>query len=51
MKIFVPKEVKAGERRVALVPDVISKLTRAGFSVVIESGAGNNSSASDSEFE
>ncbi len=51
MKIFVPKEVKAGERRVALVPDVISKLTRAGFSVEIESGAGDNSSASDSEFE
>ena len=51
MKIFVPKESKAGERRVALVPDVISKLTRAGFSVVIESGAGVHSSASDAEFE
>ncbi len=51
MKIFVPKESKAGERRVALVPDVISKLTRAGFSVAIESGAGLYSSASDTDFE
>ena len=51
MKIFVPKESKAGERRVALVPDVISKLTRAGFSVAIESGAGLYSSASDADFE
>ncbi|NDG09882.1 MAG: NAD(P)(+) transhydrogenase (Re/Si-specific) subunit alpha, partial [Actinobacteria bacterium] len=40
MKIFVPKESRAGEIRVALVPDVISKLTRAGFEVAIESGAG-----------
>ena len=50
MKVFVPKESRAGEARVALVPDVISKLTRAGFSVEIESGAGLASGASDQEF-
>ena len=50
MKIYVPKETKAGERRVALVPDVISKLTRAGFTVTIESGAGVHASASDNDF-
>ncbi len=51
MQIHVPKESKAGERRVALVPDVISKLTRAGFNITIESGAGSESGAPDSEFE
>lgn len=50
MKIFVPKESRAGEMRVALVPDVISKLTRAGFEVAIESGAGLGSGAGDKEF-
>lgn len=50
MKIFVPKEGKPGEKRVALVPDVISKLTRAGFEVEIESGAGSSAGAGDSEF-
>ena len=50
MKIFVPKESRAGEIRVALVPDVISKLTRAGFEVAIESGAGVGAGAGDKDF-
>ena len=50
MKIFVPREIAAGEKRVALVPDVLSKLTRAGFEVEIESGAGVNAGAGDKEF-
>lgn len=50
MKIFVPKESRAGEMRVALVPDVISKLTRAGFEVAIESGAGLGAGAGDKDF-
>jgi NAD(P) transhydrogenase subunit alpha len=50
MRIYVPAEVRAGENRVALVPDVISKLTRAGLQVSIESGAGVKSGASDAEF-
>ena len=40
MRIAVPKETKQGEKRVALVPDIISKLTKAGLEVVIESKAG-----------
>jgi len=36
----VPKESYPGERRVALVPVVIPNLTKAGFEVVVESGAG-----------
>jgi NAD(P) transhydrogenase subunit alpha len=50
MRIAVPKEIKVGEKRVALVPDVISKLTKLGHEVVIESGAGINSDYSDSQY-
>jgi NAD(P) transhydrogenase subunit alpha len=50
MEIFVPKESKAGELRTALVPDIISKLTRAGFNVAIESGAGSPSGATDEDY-
>lgn len=50
MRIAVAKEIRAGEARVALVPDIISKLTKAGLEVVIESGAGVSSGFSDSEF-
>jgi NAD(P) transhydrogenase subunit alpha len=51
MRIAVPKEIKDGEKRVALVPDIISKLTKAGLEVVIESGAGVTAQASDLEFK
>ena len=47
MRIAVPKEIREGEKRVALVPDVINKLTRLGYEVVIESGAGVHAQASD----
>ena len=47
MKVCVPTEIREGEKRVALVPDVISKLTKLGYDVVIESGAGIHSQASD----
>ena len=47
MRVVVPKEVREGEKRVALVPDVISKLTKLGYEVAIESGAGVHSQASD----
>jgi NAD(P) transhydrogenase subunit alpha len=50
MKVCVPKEIREGEKRVALVPDVISKLTKLGYEVAIESGAGIHSQASDDHF-
>jgi NAD(P) transhydrogenase subunit alpha len=50
MQIAVAKEIRPGEARVALVPDIISKLTKAGLEVVIESGAGVASGFSDAEF-
>src|SRR5438067_2171213 len=40
MKIGVPKEIAAGERRVALVPEVVRKLVAAGHDVAVEPGAG-----------
>ncbi len=50
MRVAVAKEIKAGEKRVALVPDIISKLTKAGLEVVIESNAGLASEYSDKQF-
>ena len=47
MHIFVPRESKAGERRVAIVPDVIAKYLRAGFTVAVEGGAGVHALADD----
>ena len=47
MKVCVPREIREGEKRVALVPDVISKLTKLGYEVTIESGAGVHAQAPD----
>ncbi len=51
MRIAVPKEIREGEKRVALVPDIINKLTRLGYEVSIESGAGTYSQATDEDFK
>src|ERR687897_1258476 len=40
MNVSVPKEVAAGERRVALVPEVVERLVQSGLEVTVESGAG-----------
>jgi NAD(P) transhydrogenase subunit alpha len=40
MRIGVPKEIAANERRVALTPDVAGRLIKGGFEVLIERGAG-----------
>lgn len=51
MKIGIPKETVEGEARVALVPSMISRLTRHEHEVLVESGAGEGSSFPDSEYE
>jgi NAD(P) transhydrogenase subunit alpha len=51
MKVGVPKETVDGERRVALVPEVVRKLTAKDFEVVVESGAGAEAMLSDEAFE
>jgi NAD(P) transhydrogenase subunit alpha len=40
VKIGVPKEITRGENRVGLVPETVGKLTKDGFEVIVESGAG-----------
>ena len=40
MRIGVPRETLPGERRVALVPESCKKLIQAGYTIVVESGAG-----------
>jgi NAD(P) transhydrogenase subunit alpha len=47
MRIGVPRESAAGEHRVALVPEVVSKLGPAGFEVVAAQGAGEAASFPD----
>jgi len=47
MKVGVPKETYPGERRVALVPAVVPVLTKAGFDVLIEAGAGEAAGFAD----
>ena len=51
MRIAVAKEIEASERRVALIPDVVSKLVQQGFEVSIESGAGEKALYNDSDYE
>jgi NAD(P) transhydrogenase subunit alpha len=48
--IGVPKEVFPGERRVATVPEVVEKLTKQGFRVAVEKGAGDAASISDDAY-
>jgi NAD(P) transhydrogenase subunit alpha len=50
MRVAVPREIRDGEKRVALVPDIINKLTKLGYDVVIESGAGVHAQATDDLF-
>ena len=50
MRVAVPREIRDGEKRVALVPDIINKLTKLGYDVVIESGAGVHAQATDELF-
>ncbi len=50
MRIGVPKETAAGEHRVALVPEVVAKLTAKGLDVVVQSGAGADALLSDDAF-
>lgn len=50
MHIGVPREIISGERRVALVPEVISPLVRAGHSVSVESGAGIQAGFTDEAY-
>ena len=47
----MPKERAAGERRVALVPELAGRLVTSGFEVLIERGAGEAASFPDADYE
>jgi alanine dehydrogenase len=47
MKIGIPKEIKVGENRVALVPEDVKKLVNYGHEVLVENNAGIGSGISD----
>ena len=51
MRVGVPKESAPGERRVALVPEVVKRLAGKGVEVVVESGAGEAALIPDALFE
>jgi NAD(P) transhydrogenase subunit alpha len=51
MRIAIPRETAADEARVALVPDSVGKLARAGAEVVVERGAGTRAGFPDAEYE
>src|SRR5437763_6869814 len=50
MRLGVPKETAPGERRVALVPEVVSRLAGGGFDVAVERGAGAAASFPDEAY-
>ena len=49
-RIGVPKEIFPGEKRVATVPDAVTKLIKLGFAVVVEQGAGDFADLSDAAY-
>ncbi|MEB8431145.1 NAD(P) transhydrogenase subunit alpha [Cocleimonas sp. KMM 6892] len=51
LKLGVPRETAKGERRVAIDPTVISKLTKLGVEVYVEQGAGESALIPDSQFK
>jgi H+-translocating NAD(P) transhydrogenase subunit alpha len=50
MKVGVAREAAPGERRVALVPEALGKLTAAGLEILVEAGAGSGAQIPDERF-
>jgi H+-translocating NAD(P) transhydrogenase subunit alpha len=51
MTIGVPREIFAGEKRVATTPEVVEKLIKLGFAVSVETGAGDAANFSDETYQ
>src|SRR5690349_16713594 len=51
MRIAIPREITPGERRVALSPEMVARLTKAGHAVSVQAGAGEGASFTDGAFE
>jgi NAD(P) transhydrogenase subunit alpha len=50
MKIAVPREVHAGERRVATTPDAVRQILKLGYEVTVEAGAGAAANFADAAY-
>jgi NAD(P) transhydrogenase subunit alpha len=50
MRIAVAKETREGEARVAMVPELVGKLTGLGYEVAVEPGAGRHALLADEEY-
>jgi NAD(P) transhydrogenase subunit alpha len=51
MRIGIPAETYAGEKRVATVPEVVEKLIKLGFAVSVQSGAGDGANFDDASYQ
>jgi NAD(P) transhydrogenase subunit alpha len=51
LKVWVPKEVAAGETRVAATPETVKRLVKEGLDVAVESGAGDQAYLGDDRFK
>jgi NAD(P) transhydrogenase subunit alpha len=51
LTIGIPREIYAGEKRVASVPEVVEKLVKLGFAVTVETGAGEAANFSDEAYQ
>ena len=50
MNIAVPREITPGEKRVALIPEVVARLVKDGHTIVVEAGAGDGAGFTDDAF-
>lgn len=51
MKVAIPKEIVPGETRVALVPETVRQLVKAGLEMAVEAGAGQKAFLEDAAYE
>jgi NAD(P) transhydrogenase subunit alpha len=51
MKIAIAREIEVGERRVAVIPDIVARLVKQGLEIWVETGAGEGSFFSNSTYE
>ena len=49
--IFIAKESRSGEHRVAATPETTARYIKLGFSVIVEQGAGNGACFSDEQYQ
>lgn len=51
MKLGIPKETQTNEKRVAATPETVKKYIAAGFSVAVQSGAGEYANITDADYK